>query len=81
MEETSMVTELIFVALIIALSALILWALLFRISEGSTRNAGEPPKEPIRGTMSWFKDCYEPCMGDPEQTSDSCVMMCAWNLL
>jgi hypothetical protein len=76
-----MVTELIYAVSIIALGGLILWGLLFKILGARTGSPEEPPKEPIQGSMLWFRDCYEPCMRDPEQSSDTCVMMCAWNLM
>jgi hypothetical protein len=69
-----MVTELMLATAIIALSGLFLWGLL------SLGGAFDSSKEHPTGSMSWFESCYEPCMKDPRQSSDSCIMMCAWNL-
>lgn len=48
MEETSMVTELIFAVSIIALSAVILWALLFGISVASVKHRGTAQRTDTR---------------------------------
>jgi len=74
-----MLTELAFAVGIVALSGLFLWGL-FTLSRAFSSPKESPNEHPIQG-MSWFESCYEPCMRDPGQTSDSCVMMCAWNLM
>ncbi len=74
-----MLTDLILAIVIIAFSAIFLWGLFALIGAFSS------PKESAKGdhtqNMSWFESCYEPCMSDPERSSDLCIMMCAWNIV
>ncbi len=75
-----MLTDLILAIVIIAFSGVFLWGLLALI--GAFNNS---PKESAKGdhtqNMSWFESCYEPCMSNPEHSSDLCIMMCAWNIV
>jgi hypothetical protein len=70
-----MSAELLFAAIIIGLGVLFvaLLPLVTRAVTSEPEKPGNAPKEPQK---SWFTECYEPCMEDPDQSSDSCVMRC-----
>lgn len=76
-EETIMTMELFVAAGIIVLAVLVAKPLLIMIKGLKS----EPDKRvhPVKDRwISWYYSCYQPCMKDPEESSDSCVMRCHW---
>ncbi len=72
-----MVTELFIAAVIIVLAVLLVELLLIVIKE--VKSEPEKPGNTSKDRrVSWWSSCYEPCIKDPDNSSDSCVMRCNW---
>jgi hypothetical protein len=75
-----MVTEILSSVIILAIGVLIL-GLLFIGIRAIISASGESGSAPKDRWISWYSSCYQPCLKDLGQTSDSCVMRCSWNSL
>jgi hypothetical protein len=66
----------IFIAAVIFVLAVLLVELLLIVIK-AVRSEPEKPGNTLKDRrVSWYSSCHEPCMKDPNQSSDSCVMRC-----
>jgi hypothetical protein len=75
-----MATELFAAALFIALAVLFVQLLLI-VMKAVKSESEHQRNTPKARRVSWYESCYEPCMKDPDQSSDSCVMRCSRGFL
>jgi hypothetical protein len=74
-EETVMETELFIPAIFIILAVLLMGLLpiFLKELESERQKQRDTSRE---GRLSWLESCYEPCVKDPDESSDSCVLKC-----